>query len=151
MDARPGYKFSLKAPSAEEDGGKGDTVNKQNSNYFSPLTSKEEEKTLIVNMIQKLVKNNSDEVSETESDSETASLSDKKSNNTGIKRRREEDVTLGITPKGKRKRRHSKEVQEEKNELEESLKQFLSLTDKKTKITGKGTVEGTDDPDHSTK
>ena len=83
------------APSAEGDGGEGDIVNKQNSNYFSPLTSKEEEKTLIVNVIQK-VKNKSDDLSETESESETESLSDKKSNNTRIKRRRDEDVTLGI-------------------------------------------------------
>ena len=60
-DGRPGYNTSLLAPSAEGDGGEGDIVNKQNSNYFSPLTSKEEEKTLIVNVIQK-VKNKSDEL-----------------------------------------------------------------------------------------
>ena len=42
-------------------------------------------------------------------------------------------MTLGITPKGKRKRRHSHEVQEEKHELEEALKNFVNFTDNKTK------------------
>ena len=133
-DGRPGYNNLLLAPSADEGGGEGNTVNKQNSNYFSPLASEEEENTLIVNVIQE-VRNRKIEISETESESETESLSDKKSKSTGIKRKREEDVTLGLTPKRKRKRRHSKDVQEEKNELEESIKKFLSLNDKKTKIT----------------
>ena len=122
------------APSADEGGGEGNIVNKQNSNYFSPLASEEEENTLIVNVIQE-VRNRKIEISETESESETESLSDKKSKSTGIKRKREEDVTLGLTPKRKRKRRHSKDVQEEKNDLEESIKKLLSLNDKKTKIT----------------
>ena len=82
-------------------------------NYFSPLTSEEEESILTVNVLQK-VTNNSDKNSEAESEFSSESLSDRTPKITGNKRRREEDVTLGITPKGKRKKRHSKEDQEEK-------------------------------------
>ena len=98
-------------------------------NYFSPLTSEEEESILTVNELQK-VTNNSDKNSEAESEFSSESLSDRTPKITGSKRRRKEDVTPGITPKGKRKKRHSKEDQEKKNVLEESLKKFLTLTEK---------------------
>ena len=52
IDGRPGGNILTKAPSAKEDGEKCEKLNKQNLNYFSPLSSEYEENSLTLHAIQ---------------------------------------------------------------------------------------------------